>query len=69
MLHCARLFVLFIVLKRIYPFTCSRLHFIGTWRNRYRKRFPSLSNGLRYARSGVNTVVVNELFVIHIDME
>ncbi|KAL8538364.1 hypothetical protein ACS0TY_000378 [Phlomoides rotata] len=48
--------------------TKYRLHFIGTWRNQYCKRFPSLSNGLRYARFGVNTAVVNELFVIHIDM-
>ncbi|KAL6209867.1 hypothetical protein ACLB2K_020806 [Fragaria x ananassa] len=27
-------------------FKSSRLHFIGTWRNRYRKRFPSSSKGL-----------------------
>ncbi|KAL8540403.1 hypothetical protein ACS0TY_001857 [Phlomoides rotata] len=50
-------------------FKSSRLHFIGTWRNRYRKRFPNLSNGLKNARSGVNTAAVNEKVVIHIDMD
>lgn len=54
----------------------SRLHFIGTWRNRYRKRFPSLSNGFRSggsslytAGSSLKTSVANEKnVVIHIDM-
>lgn len=59
-----------------YPFQSSRLHFIGTWRNRYRKKFPSLSSGIRPAGSGLytagsslKTAVANEKnVVIHIDM-
>ncbi|KAH6813421.1 DNA-directed DNA polymerase [Perilla frutescens var. frutescens] len=58
-------------------FKSSRLHFIGTWRNRYRKRFPSLSNGvqsggfiLHTAGSSLKTAVLNEKnIVIHIDMD
>lgn len=57
------------VLIIFYPFQSSRLHFIGTWRNRYRKRFPLLSNGLRYERSNLNAAEVNmKNVVIHIDM-
>ncbi|KAL8551689.1 hypothetical protein ACS0TY_000673 [Phlomoides rotata] len=50
-------------------FKNSRLHFIGTGRNRYRMRFPNLSNGLKNARSDVNTAAVNEKVVINIDMD
>ncbi|KAL1557925.1 DNA repair protein REV1-like isoform X4 [Salvia divinorum] len=58
-------------------FKSSRLHFIGTWRNRYRKRFPSLSNGTtsRVSNpynegSSMKTGVANEKnVVIHIDMD
>ncbi|XP_057782896.1 DNA repair protein REV1 isoform X2 [Salvia miltiorrhiza] len=58
-------------------FKSSRLHFIGTWRNRYRKRFPSLSNGITSGVSGLytagsshKTAVANEKnVVIHIDMD
>ncbi|KAL7082614.1 hypothetical protein ACP275_14G110800 [Erythranthe tilingii] len=51
-------------------FKSSRLHFIGTWRNRYRKRFSSLSNGYRCKSSSLNTAAVNENnSIIHIDMD
>ncbi|KAL0454288.1 UNVERIFIED_CONTAM: DNA repair protein REV1 [Sesamum latifolium] len=51
-------------------FKSSRLHFIGTWRNRYRKRFPSSSNGFGYQSSSVSTAAVNEkTAIIHIDMD
>ncbi|GFQ07259.1 DNA repair protein rev1 [Phtheirospermum japonicum] len=51
-------------------FKSSRLHFIGTWRNRYRKRFPSLSDGFRQKNSSCNTAVVNEKnAIIHMDMD
>ncbi|KAL8538144.1 hypothetical protein ACS0TY_000196 [Phlomoides rotata] len=43
----------------------SRLHFNGTGRNRYRMRFPNLSDGFKNARSDVNT----EKVVINIDMD
>lgn len=62
--------------KKFYTFQSSRLHFIGTWRHRYRKKFPSLSNGitsgvsnLYNAGSSLKTGVPNEKkVVIHIDM-
>ncbi|XP_041994082.1 DNA repair protein REV1-like isoform X2 [Salvia splendens] len=58
-------------------FKSSRLHFIGTWRNRYRKKFPSLSSGITSGVSNLYTVgssqktgVANEKnVVIHIDMD
>ncbi|XP_041989924.1 DNA repair protein REV1-like isoform X2 [Salvia splendens] len=58
-------------------FKSSRLHFIGTWRHRYRKKFPSLSNGITFgvsnlynAGSSLKTGVANEQkVVIHIDMD
>ncbi|KAG8364222.1 hypothetical protein BUALT_Bualt19G0105800 [Buddleja alternifolia] len=51
-------------------FKSSRLHFIGTWRNRYRKRFPSLSNEFRHKRYSLNTSAVNQkTSIIHIDMD
>ncbi|KAF5174903.1 Dna polymerase iv [Thalictrum thalictroides] len=46
-------------------FKNSRLHFIGTWRNRYRKRFPSLPSGVKDG----NSAVTNGASVIHIDMD
>ncbi|OMO63318.1 DNA-repair protein, UmuC-like protein [Corchorus olitorius] len=49
-------------------FKNSRLHFIGTWRNRYRRRFPSLSNGCKKPRSEVS-VDTQKTPVIHIDMD
>ncbi|KAL0348327.1 UNVERIFIED_CONTAM: DNA repair protein REV1, partial [Sesamum angustifolium] len=52
------------------PFQSSRLHFIGTWRNRYRKRFPSSSNGFGYKSSSVSGAAVNEkTAIIHVDMD
>ncbi|KAK3012326.1 hypothetical protein RJ639_011627, partial [Escallonia herrerae] len=47
-------------------FRNSRLHFIGTWRNRYRKRFPSLSN--EYISSNPNDSA-QETAIIHVDMD
>ncbi|KAL5857814.1 hypothetical protein ACOSQ3_005272 [Xanthoceras sorbifolium] len=48
-------------------FKSSRLHFIGTWRNRYRKRFPSYSGGksssLRISSDAQRTVI------IHVDLD
>ncbi|KAF3485506.1 hypothetical protein F2Q69_00055273 [Brassica cretica] len=51
-------------------FKNSRLHFIGTWRNRYRKRFNSSFNGLKWADSGQNTAEnAKKLTIIHIDLD
>ncbi|BAB08828.1 unnamed protein product [Arabidopsis thaliana] len=50
-------------------FKNSRLHFIGTWRNRYRKRFHGSSNGLKWADSGQNTAeMAKKSTIIHIDL-
>ncbi|TYH79903.1 hypothetical protein ES332_D03G095500v1 [Gossypium tomentosum] len=48
-------------------FKNSRLHFIGTWRNRYRNRFPSLSNGFTKSHSNVSAST-QKTPIIHIDM-
>ena len=45
----------------------SRLHFIGTWRNRYRKRFPSFSNGIKFTNSNIKASAPKTT-VIHVDM-
>ncbi|KAL6514610.1 hypothetical protein OROGR_020189 [Orobanche gracilis] len=51
-------------------FKNSRLHFIGTWRNRYRKRFRGLSEGLRYKSTSLNTAAVNQKnAIVHMDMD
>ncbi|CAN7078840.1 unnamed protein product [Brassica oleracea var. botrytis] len=51
-------------------FKNSRLHFIGTWRNRYRKRFHGSFNGLKWADSGQNTAEnAKKLTIIHIDLD
>ncbi|GER26090.1 DNA polymerase IV [Striga asiatica] len=51
-------------------FKSSRLHFIGTWRNRYRKRFNSLSDCFRQKSSSLSTAAANEKnATIHIDMD
>ncbi|KAF8406255.1 hypothetical protein HHK36_008340 [Tetracentron sinense] len=51
-------------------FKYSRLHFIGTWRNRYRKRFPSMHNGVIYNNPIVNsTTVSRNTAIIHVDMD
>ncbi|KAI9181004.1 hypothetical protein LWI28_010199 [Acer negundo] len=50
-------------------FKSSRLHFIGTWRNRYRKRFPSYSgiqgtcSSLKVSSDALRTAI------IHVDMD
>ncbi|XP_040945879.1 DNA repair protein REV1-like isoform X2 [Gossypium hirsutum] len=49
-------------------FKNSRLHFIGTWRNRYRNRFPSLSNGFTKSHSNVSAST-QKTPIIHIDMD
>ncbi|KAL7002869.1 hypothetical protein U1Q18_004028 [Sarracenia purpurea var. burkii] len=45
-------------------FKKSRLHFIGTWRSRYRKRFPSV----KYRSSNANAST-RRTSVIHVDMD
>ncbi|XP_038706963.1 DNA repair protein REV1 isoform X2 [Tripterygium wilfordii] len=50
-------------------FKNSRLHFIGTWRHRYRKRFPSLTNGVKCASSEAGTSHSWKNATIHIDMD
>lgn len=47
----------------------SRLHFIGTWRNRYRKRFPTLSTGFNNesANNSASDISHNSV-IIHVDM-
>ncbi|KAL5561320.1 hypothetical protein UlMin_031067 [Ulmus minor] len=51
-------------------FKNSRLHFIGTWRNRYRKRFPGQSKGFKDLDSNVNALVdPTKTTIIHIDMD
>ncbi|XP_049351928.1 DNA repair protein REV1 isoform X1 [Solanum verrucosum] len=51
-------------------FKHSRLHFIGTWRNRYRKRFPSSPGGFRCTSSGPSSsATANKTMIIHVDMD
>ncbi|KAJ8530037.1 hypothetical protein K7X08_036872 [Anisodus acutangulus] len=51
-------------------FKHSRLHFIGTWRNRYRKRFPSSPGGFRCSTSvPSSSVTTNKTIIIHVDMD
>ncbi|XP_057545804.1 DNA repair protein REV1 isoform X3 [Amaranthus tricolor] len=51
-------------------FKSSRLHFIGTWRSRYRKRFASFSNYMKQPMADVNgTSVSRKTTIIHIDMD
>ncbi|XP_061354386.1 DNA repair protein REV1 isoform X1 [Gastrolobium bilobum] len=51
-------------------FKSSRLHFIGTWRNRYRKRFPISSTVAKNEISNIHAsdISVNSV-IIHIDMD
>ncbi|XP_024021251.1 DNA repair protein REV1 isoform X2 [Morus notabilis] len=49
-------------------FKNSRLHFIGTWRNRYRKRFPNQSNGLKHVNPNPNSSA-EKMTIIHVDMD
>ncbi|CAK8539097.1 unnamed protein product [Lathyrus sativus] len=51
-------------------FKNSRLHFIGTWRNRYRKRFPIPSSGFNNEISNINASSISgNSVVIHVDMD
>ncbi|KAK9287385.1 hypothetical protein L1049_015803 [Liquidambar formosana] len=51
-------------------FKNSRLHFIGTWRNRYRKRFPSLSNRIKSTSSNFSASTISRKnLIIHVDMD
>ncbi|XP_048336595.1 DNA repair protein REV1 isoform X1 [Ziziphus jujuba] len=51
-------------------FKNSRLHFIGTWRNRYRKHFPNLSKGFKNMDSNPNDRTGSQkTSIIHIDMD
>ncbi|KAG9129811.1 hypothetical protein Leryth_016033, partial [Lithospermum erythrorhizon] len=49
-------------------FKSSRLHFIGTWRTRYRKRFPTLSDGFT-SKSPSGGTASQKTTVIHVDMD
>nr|XP_043621063.1 DNA repair protein REV1 [Erigeron canadensis] len=50
-------------------FKNSRLHFIGTWRNRYRKRFPTSSDRLRPSSSISASSTCQRNTIIHVDMD
>ncbi|KAG7977082.1 hypothetical protein I3843_05G013000 [Carya illinoinensis] len=49
-------------------FKNSRLHFIGTWRNRYHKRFSSLSNGFNSRSSNIKASA-QKTAIVHVDMD
>lgn len=47
----------------------SRLHFIGTWKNRYRKRFPILSTEFNNDNSNISASDISRnSVIIHVDM-
>ncbi|KAK7253198.1 hypothetical protein RIF29_37721 [Crotalaria pallida] len=51
-------------------FKSSRLHFIGTWRNRYRKRFPISSAGFNNENYDINASDISgKSVIIHVDMD
>ncbi|WOL04976.1 DNA repair protein REV1 isoform X3 [Canna indica] len=51
-------------------FKSSRLHFIGTWRNRYRKRFSKLLTGDKSRNEKFNCYSIGQkAAIIHIDMD
>ncbi|XP_050210154.1 DNA repair protein REV1 [Mercurialis annua] len=51
-------------------FKSSRLHFIGTWRNRYRKRFPRLSSDFRCGSMSVEAYDNSQkTSIMHVDMD
>ena len=57
------------VLTEVWYMQRSRLHFIGTWRNRYRKRFPISSTGFNHEISNINASDISgKSVVIHVDM-
>lgn len=45
------------------------LHFIGTWRNRYRRRFSNFHSGARSTNTQPKPSATNEVTIIHIDMD
>ncbi|CAJ1924447.1 unnamed protein product [Sphenostylis stenocarpa] len=48
----------------------SRLHFIGTWRNRYRKRLSTLSSGFNNENSNISASnISHNSVIIHVDMD
>ncbi|KAL4615318.1 hypothetical protein ACB092_07G115200 [Castanea dentata] len=49
-------------------FKNSRLHFIGTWRNRYRKRFRTLSDGFNCTSSNIKASALKTA-IMHVDMD
>lgn len=58
-----------IFLTKFWLLQNSRLHFIGTWRNRYRKRFPNFSNGFECTKSSVIASATHEkTAIVHVDM-
>ncbi|KAG0470294.1 hypothetical protein HPP92_016994 [Vanilla planifolia] len=51
-------------------FKSSRLHFIGTWRNRYQKRFSNMLKGVGYGKEFVHSSSITKgSTIIHIDMD
>ena len=57
------------VMITIWVLQSSRLHFIGTWKSRYRKRFPISSTGFTPESSDINAPVISERkVIIHVDM-
>ncbi|WVZ12425.1 hypothetical protein V8G54_016955 [Vigna mungo] len=51
-------------------FKSSRLHFIGTWRNRYRKRFSTSSSGFKNENSNISaSSTSSNSVIIHVDMD
>ncbi|XP_068467802.1 DNA repair protein REV1 isoform X4 [Phaseolus vulgaris] len=51
-------------------FKSSRLHFIGTWRNRYRKRFSASSSGIKNENSIISgSSISHNSVIIHVDMD
>jgi len=57
------------MLTELWFLQSSRLHFIGTWRSRYRKRFPSSSSEFKCRSSDLNTSDnSNKSTIIHVDM-
>lgn len=51
-------------------FKNSRLHFIGTWRNRYHKRFPKFSNEFECTKSSVIASATHEkTAIVHVDLD
>lgn len=64
-----RVLLFYNVLNEVWYMQSSRLHFIGTWRNRYRKRFPISSTGFNNEISNINASDISrKSIIIHVDM-